>query len=113
MLKKMAEIREVQESAEISSGGSSAEAQYDSRMVSELDEYVEENLTTHDYILRMFLNVSEQVQLMKQGLQMLLDIFATKTNDELSTKDETMWELLKKHLDLVLMTSQEFMTWYI
>ena len=93
--------------------GSAAEAKYDSNMVCELDEYAEENLTPHDYILRMALDEQEQVQLKKQGLKMLLDIFAGKTNEELSTEDGTMAELLTRHLDNILMPTQEFMQWYI
>lgn len=112
MLKRMAELRESLAERASNSQSSSAEAQYDSRMVSELDPYVEENLTVHDYILRMSLDAEEQVQLMKQGLQMLLDIFATKTNEELSTDDKTMQGLLMEHLDLVLVPTTEFMQWY-
>ena len=44
---------------------------------------------------------------------MLLDIFATRTNDELSTSDKTMSELLAPHLDRNLMPVTTFMSWYI
>jgi hypothetical protein len=44
---------------------------------------------------------------------MLLDIFATKTNQELSTPEKTMFELLTPHLDRNLMPVSEFMAWYI
>ena len=108
MLKRMAEIRESQSKNE-----SAAEAQYESKMVSQLEEYQEEHLTPHDYILRMALDASEQVRIMRQGLQMLLDIFSTHTNDELSTPDGTMKELLEKHLDRLLMPVSEFMQWYM
>ena len=93
--------------------GSAAEAQYESKMVAELPVFVEENLTVHDYVLRMSLDGEEDVRMMRQGLQMLLDIFATRTNDELSTSDKTMSELLAPHLDRNLMPLTEFMSWYI
>ena len=43
---------------------------------------------------------------------MLLDIFATKTNNELSTGDASMKELLMRHLDKILISEIEFMRWY-
>lgn len=72
-----------------------------------------ENLTPHDYILRITHEMGSQVKLMKQGLQMLLDIFATQTNNELSTNEGTMQELLMKHLDNILMPKSEFLQWYV
>ena len=57
--------------------------------------------------------MGSQVKLMKQGLQMLLDIFVTKTNNELSTNEGTMQELLIKHLDRILMPKSEFLQWYV
>ena len=109
----MAETREVHHSALLAEGGSAAEAKYDSKMVCELEKYGQENLTKHDCVLRMALDYEEQVQLMRQSLQMLLDIFATKTNDELSTSNGTMQELLMRHLDNILMPEAQFMEWYI
>ena len=109
MLKRMSEIRD----ANAKAAGSRAEAQYDSNMVCELDKYEEEDLTPHDYVLRMALDADEKVNLMKQGLKMLLDIFAETTNNELSRSDGTMTELLTKHLDKILMLTQEFMQWYV
>ena len=44
---------------------------------------------------------------------MLLDIFATQTNNELSTDEGTMQELLMKHLDRILMPKSEFLQWYV
>lgn len=44
---------------------------------------------------------------------MLLDIFATKTNSELSTNEGTMQELLMKHFDRILMPRFEFLQWYV
>lgn len=82
-------------------------------MVCELDRYTAENLTPHDYILRITHEMGSQVQLMKQGLQMLLDIFANQTNKELSIDDGTMQELLMKHLDRILMPKSEFLQWYV
>lgn len=61
----------------------------------------------------MALDQNEQVQVMKQELQMLLDIFTSKTNEELSTDVGTMKELLEKHLNRILIPVQEFMQWYI
>ena len=81
-------------------------------MVGELPDYVEENLTPHDYILRIAYDGKQQIQLWRQGLQMLLDIFSDKTNKELSTEDGSMKELLMKLLDGLLMTVSEFMQWY-
>ena len=43
---------------------------------------------------------------------MLLDIFAEKTNGNLSTTEGTMKELVMRHLDYLLMPVQEFMQWY-
>ena len=57
--------------------------------------------------------MGSQVKLMKQGLQMLLDIFVTKTNNELTTNEGTMQELLIKHLDRILMQKSEFLQWYV
>ena len=113
MLQRMAETREVHHSALLAEGGSAAEAKYDSKMVCELEKYGQENLTKHDCVLRMALDCEEQVKLMRQSLQMLLDIFATKTNDELSTSNGTMQELLMRHLDNILMPVAKFMEWYI
>ena len=113
MLQRMAEIRGVYQSSLLAEGGSAAEAKYDSTMVCELEKYGQENLTKRDCILRMALDCDEQVRIMRQSLQMLLDIFATKTNDELSTSNGTMQELLMRHLDNILMPVDEFMQWYI
>ena len=43
---------------------------------------------------------------------MLLDIFADRTNKDLSTKDGSMQELLTNHLDRLIMPVSEFMQWY-
>jgi hypothetical protein len=45
---------------------SSSEAVYESKMVSELDKYMGENLTPSDCLLRMSLDANNQVQLMRQ-----------------------------------------------
>jgi len=42
---------------------------------------------------------------------MLLDIFAGKTNDDLSRDGHMMKELLEGHLDRLLMPISEFMRW--
>ena len=68
MFRKKSETKRELEARSSDVEYSAAEAQYDSKMVCELPEYNEENLTTHDYILRMSLNVEEQVNLMRQGL---------------------------------------------
>jgi hypothetical protein len=81
-------------------------------MASELPEYMEERLTPHDCLLRISSELGEKIKLMRQSLQMLLDIFAEKTNSGLSTEDGTMEELLMRHLDVLLMPVSEFMQWY-
>lgn len=43
---------------------------------------------------------------------MLLDIFADRANKELSTRDDTLQELLTPHLEYNLMPTLEFMDWY-
>ena len=43
---------------------------------------------------------------------MLLDIFSNRTNDELSTKDGSMKEILMGILSDLLMPVSEFMQWY-
>ena len=63
---------------------SAAEAQYQSLTVPELqDNYIAENMTAHDYLLRMSLDCvpGDDVRLMKQSVQMLLDIFAKTVSD--------------------------------
>ena len=112
VFKRIAQIREASQSSQVAREDCAAESRYDSAMVCELPEYVDENLTTHDYILRLALDGEQQVNMMRQGLQMLLDIFAEKTNDNLSTTEGTMKELVMRHLDYLLMPMQEFMQWY-
>ena len=60
ILSRMAEIREAQEKKD-----SLAKSQYDSAIVNELPKYADENLTTHDYILRISSDGGEQIQLMR------------------------------------------------
>ena len=90
---------------------SAAEAQYQSSMVKNLPQYSEENLSPHDCMLRILSNGENDLQLMRQGIQMFLDIFASRTNKDLSTKDDSMKELLMGHLDTLLFPSHEFMRW--
>ena len=110
-----------------------AEMQYLSLRVPDLDEFKDEDLTSHDYLLRMTLDGVEDgdVQIMKQSVQMLLDIFAgdafkklsrvlgNDTDDDgaVTTKDEgsvavTLEQILKPKLDVELVPKGEFMYWY-
>ena len=110
-----------------------AEMQYLSLRVPDLDECKDEDLTSHDYLLRMTLDGVEDgdVQIMKQSVQMLLDIFAgdafkklsrvlgNDTDDDgaVTTKDEgsvavTLEQILKPKLDVELVPKGEFMYWY-
>ena len=109
IVKRIADIREGQHEQR---RDSAAESKYDSKMVGELPNYVEENRTPHDYLLRISSEAGTQIQLMRQGLQMLLDIFSGNTNNALSTEQGSMKDLLTKHLDGILMTVSEFMQWY-
>lgn len=59
----------------------SVEAQYESNFVDELDKYVEENLTEHDYILRI--DTTNGMELKKQTIDMLASIFSDISAHEL------------------------------
>ena len=60
---------------------SAAEAQYQSFLVPDLDTYTKDDLTIHDCLLRMTLDETAEgnVRLMRQTVQMLLDIFVERT----------------------------------
>lgn len=101
--------------------------------VPDLDEFQDEDLTSHDYLLRMTLDgiADGDVKIMKQGVQMLLDIFAgdafkrlskilgkdTDHDGVVTSLDEgsvpvTMEQILKPKLDQELVPKGEFMFWY-
>ena len=85
---------------------SAADAQYESKMVCELEQYTDEHLTPSDSTLRVSLDDSTGgVDIKRQTIQNLLDIFASNTNDNLSMDD------LRKHLDNLLQSTSGFMKW--
>lgn len=93
-------------------------AQYYSSKVCDLDDYGEADLTTHDYLLRVLHSNGEAIELMKQTVQMLLDIFGEQAFDTLSIKDAngnliwSMEDILKLKLDELLVPKYEFAGWY-
>ena len=103
---------------------SAAEAQYQSFLVPDLDTYTKDDLTLHDCLLRMTLdeNAEGNVRLMRQTIQMLMDIFVERTCILLqrkvwdSTHNRTLvfsiWDILRDKLDEVLVRDAEFMAWF-
>lgn len=93
-------------------------AQYYSSDVPSLDDYGEADLTTHDYLLRVLHSNGQAIQLMKQSVQMFLDIFGEAAFNLLSIKDEqgnlllSMGDILKLELDELLVPKAEFSEWY-
>ncbi len=93
-------------------------AQYFSSKVENLDDYADGDFTTHDYILRIQHENGTEMKLMKQTIQMLLEIFGGNAFNTLSIKDEngnllwSMGEILKKKLDVLLVPRHEFGNWY-
>lgn len=103
-----------------------------------LDDYTNQDLTDHDYLLRMSLDEeSGEVKIMKQTVQMLLDIFADDAevrlgrffkHDNSKGVDEYVevdgkWtknlktfvniaQIFKKILDVELVQKIEFSSWY-
>ena len=67
VFKRIAQIREASQSSQIAREDSAAESRYDSAMVCECPKYVDENLTTHDCILRISTS-GEHINLMRQSL---------------------------------------------
>ena len=103
---------------------SAASAQYQSYLVPDLDTYTKDDLTLHDCLLRMTLdeNAEGNVRLMRQTVQMLMDIFVERTCILLqrkvwdSTHNRTLvfsiWDILRDKLDEVLVRDAEFMAWF-
>ena len=98
---------------------SDVEAKYKSLQVADLEDYTGQDLTDHDYILRMTLDGHETggVKIMKQSLKMLLDLFTEDCNADLSEVDGdgtvySMQDILKPLLDRELVTKSEFVAWY-
>ena len=117
-----------------------SEPQYQSLLVTDLlDSYVQNDLTDHDYLLRMSLDGQEggSVKLMKQTVQMFLDIFvedaelrlgrAFKYQDDKEIGDYiekdgkwvknlrgfvTIAQIIKQKLDEELFQKIEFTKWY-
>lgn len=58
--------------------------QHFSSMVANLDSYVEDDLTVHDYMLRICLDSNGNPELFKQTIQMFLDICSSSTTEQLS-----------------------------
>lgn len=94
-----------------------AEAQYLSQTISQIDgEYGISELTTHDYLLRMALDDDGNVNLMKQTVEMFLDIFSDECASELGLDIDgyhaSLAELVKPKLDEDLVPRQRFLLWY-
>jgi hypothetical protein len=119
-----------------------AEAQFMPLLVVDdlVDEYHSEDLTQQDCLLRMTLDGNEEggVKIMRQTIQMLLDIFSKNAYERLGVRfkwdedkdvneyvyDDTgcevknlkhfvdMEKILKPLLDRELVSKSEFVTWY-
>ena len=94
-----------------------AEAQYRSWDIAQIDGgYGASSLTTHDYLLRMALDGSGNVNMMKQTVEMFLDIFSQECADELGVDIDgyfaSILELVKPKLDEDLVPKERFMVWY-
>lgn len=94
------------------------EAQYYSNFVTELEEYTREYLSDHDYLLRLTHNEDGTVELKKQTVQHLLDIFSLDTSEKLGVRDKTgnfipMSEIVNVFLDQELIPIKEFNAWYV
>ena len=93
-------------------------AQYFSSKVEDLDDYADEDFTTHDYLLRIQHENGNEMKLMKQTVQTLIEIFGGDAFNMLCIKDEkgnlvwSMDEILKKKLDELLVPRNEFGGWY-
>ena len=92
------------------------EAQHFSSAVSELPDYVQENLTSRDCILRMSSSDGQTadggIKLMRQTIRNLLDIFADKTFKNLSSPEHPMDRMLEKKLDECLVPRNKYMSWH-
>ena len=97
------------------------EAQYQSSMVCDLESYRQQNLTQNDCLLRMTLDgMGEDVKMMRQGVQMLLDIYAEQAAARLGrevtrgglTLFATLSDIMQPILDAELVMKQRFLAWY-
>jgi hypothetical protein len=92
------------------------EAQHFSSAVSELPDYVQENLTSRDCILRMSSSDGQTtdggIKLMRQTIRNLLDIFTDKTFKNLSSPEHPMDRMLEKKLDECLVPRNKYMSWH-
>ena len=96
------------------------EAQYESKEVNELDSYQKEDLTDHDYLLRLSLDEKEEPQLAKQSLKHFLSIFVDVANRSLNRYFDvggkrikvSMSEAIYDKLNKELVPTNEFMKWY-
>jgi len=96
---------ELQKARDAEEKWNTAEAQYFSDIVPHphLDEFKQDDLTTHDYLLRLLVEEndgSKSVSLMKQTIQQFLDIYADITANTLGEEvkyDPTKagWEMVK------------------
>lgn len=92
----------------------SVESQYESNFVDELDKYVDEHLTEHDYILRI--ETTNGMELKKQTIDMLASIFSDISAHELGDQKSDgsvvgMDEILEEILDIELLQVNEFINW--
>ena len=103
---------------DVTSRSTMIEAQYESKTINQLPDYLAQDLTPHDYLLRISMDGSQQMRLMKQSVQTLLDIFAAHADRRLSlTLPDSgtlvpMAQVLKKKLDQELVLKGEVSSWY-
>lgn len=94
--------------------GCDVEMEYESKTVAELETYTSENLTEHDYLLRI-LKDGDDIWLMKQGVQTLLDTFSYDAGARLGVKVDdrfvTISEVMQPLLDEDLALKSDFMKW--
>lgn len=94
--------------------GCDVEMEHESRTVAELEAYTSENLTEHDYLLRI-LKDGDDILLMKQGVQTLLDTFSYDAGTRLGVKVDDRFvgisEIMQPLLDKDLALKSDFMKW--
>jgi len=92
------------------------EAQHFSSPVHGLPDYVQENLTSRDCILRMSSSDGQTtdggIKLMRQTIRNLLDIFTDKTFKNLSSPEHPMDKMLEEKLDECLVPRNKYMSWH-
>ena len=87
---------------------------YESMTVLDMDEFHEDDFTEHDYVLRI-VDASQSMDLRKQSLRMLLDIFSESTVKGVGWQGGRfieLEELLKPKLDDALVLKSELLTKY-